>query len=273
MNAKAKVPVLSSIVNFPIIKICIALFLVYVPTFILRSIAEFILYRLAVQNEAVIALVLFGVSSLTVYFMYVLFVNTIEKRPMHELKLDSSALKQTASGGLLGFLTITSVLALLWVTGTITSVGINPDATLLPSVFHHLFFAFLQDVVYFAILFRILEKSLGSWPAIAIAALAFGFKHLLLPGYTLWTVTAQAIEAGLLFSALFILTRRIWCILGFHFAWNFIVSGLIVFNQSRSLQDLFLVTVTGPDFLTGQPIGSEASFITFIVRMGLGLFS
>ena len=169
-------------------------------------------------------------------------------------------------------MTITSLCLTLIVAGYFSISNINESAPLFQSILVHLFFAFLQDMVYFIIIFRISEKRLGSWIAIIIASVIFGFKHLLFPGYTLWSAVAQTIEGGLLFSALFLHTRRIWILFGFYFTWNFVQHGIIGFPEFDKIPSLINLDIKGSDLITGNPVGMEASFVTFILLSGLGIY-
>jgi membrane protease YdiL (CAAX protease family) len=273
MNENVQQPnLLARILKFPLIKIIIGIVLINVPTFIMRSIAQAILSALSIHHVTVTALVVFSIRLLTVYFFYTLFVKLFEKRKASELSLDGSSLKEFFHGGLIALISILVVMGIIWLTGAFRIQGINASATLFRSILYHFFFAFLQDVVYFLIIFRIVEKNLGSWPAIITSSFIFGFKHLLFPGYTLWSVVAQTLEAGILFSALFIMTHRIWMIFGFHFIWNFIEYGLILGFQSEQLVGLFQSDFSGSNLITGMPVGLEASIVTCILLTGLGIY-
>ena len=264
--------IIGIIIHFPLIQIIIGIILVNVPTFILRNIAQFILSSLSVKDAPVEAFVIFSVRSLTVYFAYVLFVRLFEKRKAEEISINPSAFKEISLGGILGLCMITLVMSLMWMTGNFTISGIDHTAPLFQSFLFHSFFAFLQDIVYFAIVFRIIEKSIGSWIAIVVASFVFGFKHLLFPGYTFWSVFAQTLEAGLLFTALFILSRKIWLIYGFHVVWNFVQYGLIMGFDAENLTPLFISDFTGSNLITGMPVGLEASIMTFCIGTTLGMF-
>ena len=264
--------IIGIIIHFPLIQIIVGIILVNVPTFILRNIAQFILSTLTVKNAPVEAFVIFSVRSLTVYFAYVLFVRLFEKRKAEEVSINPSAFKEISLGGILGLLMITLVMSLMWMTGNFAISGIDHTAPLFQSFLFHSFFAFLQDIVYFAIVFRIIEKSLGSWIAIVVASFVFGFKHLLFPGYTFWSVFAQTLEAGLLFTALFILSRKIWLIYGFHVVWNSVQYGLIMGFDAENLTPLFISDFTGSNLITGMPVGLEASIMTFCIGTTLGVF-
>ena len=264
--------IIRKILYFPFCRIIIGIFLVNVPTFILRSIAQFILSSFSIENDTIQSLVIFCVRLLSVYFAYMFFVRTFEKRKAEEISINISTIKELFNGGLIGLVMISIVLTLMGLTGNFTINSVDYSATLFKSFLYHSFFAFLQDIVYFAIIFRIIEKSLGSWIAIIIASLIFGFKHLLFPGYTLWSVIAQTIEAGILFSALFILSRRIWLIFGFHFVWNYIQYGLIQGFDTEGLTPFFNTDFSGSNLVTGKPVGLEASLVTFIIGTFLGIY-
>jgi membrane protease YdiL (CAAX protease family) len=257
--------------GLPLVKIIIGIAIVNVVTFLFRSIAQAILSALAVEHSTMKSTVVFVVRSLTVYFGYSLFVRITEKRKADEIAIDRKSLTQFVSGSALGILSIGIVITILWLLGFFTIVSTNNLPTIFEDIIFHSFFAFIQDVVFVAILFRILEQSYGTWLSMAAASVIFGFQHLLYPGQTLWSVSAQTIEAGILFCSLYVLTRRIWLIFGFHFTWNFIQYAIIGFPIMEHSRPLLVSKFSGLDIITGYPVGLEASLFTFIIGTGLGL--
>ena len=264
--------IFSIILNFMLVRIVIAIILVNIPTFILRSIAQFILSSLSINDNTLSSFLIFCVRLLTVYFAYYFFVKVFEKRKADEISINYASVKELSIGILFGLLSISVIMTLIWITGNFKIIGINNNVSLFQSFLYNFFFAFLQDIVYFAIIFRIIEKRWGSWSAIVIASIIFGFKHLLFPGYTLWSVIAQSFEAGILFSTLFIFTRKIWMIFGFHFAWNFIQYGFFLGIESEKLRALFLSEFSGSNLITGMPVGPEASVFTFFILTSIGIY-
>ena len=103
--------IIERILHFPLIQIIIGIFLVNVPTFILRSIAQFILSSLSIENDTLEALAIFFVRSLAVYFAYILFVQIFEKRKAQEqeISINASAFKEFSLGGALGLFMIAIV--------------------------------------------------------------------------------------------------------------------------------------------------------------------
>jgi len=259
------------ILYFPLVQIIIAIILVNISTFIVRSITQLSLSFLDVKNDNVTTLIIFCMRLFTVYFAYFYFVKVFEKRKAEEISINSTSIKEIFWGLALGISAICTII-IMWLTGNFTITGINNSATLFKSFLHNFFFAFLQDIVYFAIIFRITERNLGSWIAIFIASIIFGFKHLLFPGYTLWSVIAQSFEAGILFSSLFILSRKIWIIFGFHLAWNFIQYGIILGFEPEKLVPLFISKFSGSSLITGLPVGPEASLLTLCLLTSVGIY-
>ena len=71
------------------------------------------------------------------------------------------------------------------------------------------------------ILFRWIEEFGGSWVALAVTSLLFGFGHIVNPNATALSSFAIALEAGLLLGGAYMLTRNLWLAIGLHAAWNF----------------------------------------------------
>jgi len=112
------------------------------------------------------------------------------------------------------------------------------------------------------VLFRVTEEGLGTWAALLISALFFGFAHAGNPGATAWSSAAIAIEAGLLFGLLYHVTRSLPVCMGLHAAWNFCQGTVYGIPVSGLKADGWLVsTRTGPDWLSGGVFGAEASVV------------
>ena len=130
----------------------------------------------------------------------------------------------------------------------------------------------LEETLVRGIVFRILEKSLGSWLALGISAALFGLLHLLNPGATLLNAAAIAIEAGVLLAAAYMLTRRLWLCIGTHIAWNFTQGGIFsVAVSGGASKGLLQSRMIGPDWLTGGTFGAEASVVALGVCLAAGI--
>ncbi|RYG08452.1 MAG: CPBP family intramembrane metalloprotease, partial [Burkholderiales bacterium] len=132
---------------------------------------------------------------------YVLLVRVIERRPLHELAWRKSP--QLLLGLLAALLLFILITLELWMAGayTIQGVGGAPLWTLflltavVPGV--------TEEIISRGILFRLTEEGLGTWIALVVSALFFGFAHSANPGATSWTSLAIALEAGVLFGLLY----------------------------------------------------------------------
>ena len=132
------------ILKFPVVQIITAIILVNIPTFILRSITQFILSSFSIYNDTISTFLIFCVRLLTVYFAYYFFVKVFEKRKADEISINSVSIKELSVGILFGLLSITVILTLMWITGNFKITGINSSASLFKSFLHNFFFAFLQ---------------------------------------------------------------------------------------------------------------------------------
>jgi len=258
------------IINFPVLQIIIAVVLVNVSTFILESLAKLTLSTLNVNNNFITSSLIFVVRMLSVYFIYLYFVKIFEKRKADEISLDKKTMKDFSIGCIIGISLISVTFSLLYLLGYCSIKGINNSPDLFQSFLFAFFFAFLQDIVYFAIIFRIAERHLGTVIAIAIAGIIFGFTHLLFPDYSLWGAIAITIVGAILFSALYIRTRKIWMIFGFHFMYNFIQNGFLL--KIQDMESLLKIRVTGSEIIAGSQNGLESSIIAIILSICIGMY-
>jgi hypothetical protein len=243
--------------------------LINVLTYILRSLAQLALSTIT-QNNIIISSFTFIVRMLSVYFIYFYFVRIFEKRKADEILLDKKAVKDFSIGCIIGLSIISITFLSLYLLGYCSIETVNKSPDFFQSFLFAFFFAFLQDIVYFAIIFRITERHLGSIPAIIIAGIIFGFKHLLFPDYSLWSAIAITIEGAILFTALYIKNRKIWMIFGFHFMYNFIQNG--IFIKTQDMNSLLQIKVTGPEILAGSQNGLESSIIAIILSVFIGTY-
>ncbi|HET6783994.1 MAG TPA: CPBP family intramembrane glutamic endopeptidase [Pseudoxanthomonas sp.] len=122
-----------------------------------------------------------------------------------------------------------------------------------------------EEIICRGILFRLTEEGLGTWIALLVSALFFGFAHASNPGATAWSSIAISIEAGLLFGLLYHLTRSLWWCIGLHAGWNFVQGAVLGIPVSGIKVDgLFDSQLQGPDWLDGGSFGAEASVLTVL---------
>ena len=108
-------------------------------------------------------------------------------------------------------------------------------------------------------IFQNVEEWLGSAVALLITSFLFGLFHILNPNASLVAVLNVGLS-GLAFGYAYLVTRRLWLPIAFHFAWNFFEGPVFGFPVSGLDMGGLLVTGMGPDgsVITGGAFGPEA---------------
>ena len=139
--------------------------------------------------------------------------------------------------------------------------------------------AIYEEVVYRGYFFQTLERRWGADIAFAATMVTFGLTHLAVrvPGASVSLkiigALSIAVEAGILFAAAYLLTRRLWLPIGIHCAWNFFegpVYGTPVTGDNVG-ETVFNGHITGPAWATGGGFGPEASVPALLVGTAIGL--
>ncbi|MBB5960658.1 hypothetical protein FHS29_007286 [Saccharothrix tamanrassetensis] len=128
--------------------------------------------------------------------------------------------------------------------------------------------AVTEEVLFRAVLFRIMEERTGTAVALVVSSLIFGLTHSINGDATLWGVLSIALTGGLLTTAAYVATRSLWLSIGLHFAWNFThagIFGVALSGTTEAPHGLLQTTLSGPTALTGGTFGPEASLIALLV--------
>ena len=207
------------------------------------------------------ALTYLAIALLPAVLTYVFLVRVVERRRPAELAL--RRWPDAFRGLLAGSLLFSTVVGVLWLLGSYHVTGFNPHADWLPALLVAGIGAGIgEEIMFRGVLFRVVEEGLGTWAALVISALFFGFAHAGNPGATAWSSAAIAIEAGLLFGLLYHVTRSLPLCMGLHAAWNFCQGTVYGIPVSGLKADGWLVsTRSGPDWLSGGVFGAEASVV------------
>ena len=131
---------------------------------------------------------------------------------------------------------------------------------------------FVEEVAFRGFIFRWVEELAGSWSALLVSALLFGFAHAGNDNATLFSSVAIAIEAGVLLGAAYMLTRSLWLAVGIHAGWN-LTQGLVfdVAVSGFEMNGMVEARMSGPDWLSGGAFGLEASVIALVIATSAGL--
>ena len=202
---------------------------------------------------------------LAVHFVYCSIVRLLEQRRASELAL-RGAVQETGAGVLLGAGCLTVTVGLIAALGyyRVEEIG---AWTALAAAFHMaVASSYIEEVIFRGVIFRVTEEALGTWLALGITVALFGLVHLGNPNASLYGAAAIGIEAGVLLGAAYILTRRLWLVIGIHFGWNFIQGGVFGPNVSGiRVESLLRSELSGPELLSGGSLGVEGSLFAIIV--------
>ncbi|MFZ6873762.1 CPBP family intramembrane glutamic endopeptidase [Undibacterium sp. Di27W] len=202
---------------------------------------------------------------------YAFYVRLIEKRRVTELAT-FSAWKEWLLGLVMGVMLFVLVLGSLSLLGMFHIDGYNDPKVMLKYLPIFVVVAVMEELFFRGMIFRMMEESMGSVVALLISALAFGFAHASNPGATLFSSIAIAVEAGIAFGAVFMLTRRLAFCFAMHFSWNFTQGAVFSVAVSGTDSKGWLQThMTGPDWLTGGAFGAEASVLTVFLAGMMGV--
>lgn len=212
-------------------------------------------------------------SLVPIALAYWLLVRFVERRKVTELAANK-LLSHSAVGWLVGMGIMLVATGAMAAAGAYRIDGVNPDAYLLgPLVVLGLLPGITEEIIARGILFRVVEEGMGSWVALVFSALLFGFGHAANPNATIWSSVAIAIEAGLLLGMAYAWTRSLWFCMGLHAAWNFTQGPLLGIPVSGfDVKGLLSSHTQGPEIISGGEFGAEASILTLVVCVSLGLF-
>lgn len=219
----------------------------------------------ALQNP-VAALLIGPLLGLLALWLYRVSVRRLEKRPVVELAAPSAA-RRVLTGVAVGVLLASVTIGLLALFGGYRITGWGSLSGALAVIGTMVAVAITEEVLFRAVIFRLVQNRWGTWLALVVSSALFGLIHLLNPGATLWGVLAIAIEAGLMLGAAYVATGSLWLSIGLHFGWN--VAIVAIFGTVTSGSDvagsLVSATTSGPDWLSGGAFGPEGSLFAIAV--------
>lgn len=125
-----------------------------------------------------------------------------------------------------------------------------------------------EEIAFRGVGYRILEELAGTWAAVVVSGVLFGAAHLGNPDATVAGAVGIAV-AGFVFALLYVTTRNLWLMMGFHAAWNVVqgpVLGVIV-SGTGAPNGFLHVEPVGSDLVSGGVFGAEGSLVTVAVMV------
>ena len=131
--------------------------------------------------------------------------------------------------------------------------------------------AFIEELAFRPIIFKHVEELLGSWVSLVVVGLVFGLLHMGDENATPM-VGISLVILGIMLSAAFMLTRRLWLAWGIHAGWNY--SQECLFGMPGKATEYHWVTpqVDGPTWLTGGAFGIEGSVLAAVVGIAFAAY-
>ncbi|AUP80553.1 CPBP family intramembrane glutamic endopeptidase [Flavivirga eckloniae] len=258
-------PTLKKIIHFPLIKIVLGIaiclgVLIGVQNLVTKPIVYYL-----IDNKPTGDTIINYFSVITLLLSYFYFFKLYEKRDIKELS--KTNLKTELLGGFLfGFLVLSLVILTLYLLGHYTVVSISDFSYLLAPFSFLVIAALIEEVFFRLIIYRIIEKWLGTYLALIIISIIFTVPHLLNDNVTLLSVLLL-LTFGFAHSIMYTYTKRLWLPFAFHLGWNFAQpfygSNLSGTEEGHIINSNF----DGPILLIGSEFGIEDSILSIILLL------
>jgi hypothetical protein len=229
-------------------------------------------YRTSFTHGPLTALAATVMAGATMLIVYASLVVYIERRTVGELALRPMA-RELGLGLLLGFGLYSVCMLILMALGNYRIDGLRDWHILLAGMATPLATGVYEELLFRGGVFRLTQEWFGSWVALVVSSLVFGFVHWGVEGATLQGLVSISIWAGVLLSATYLLTGRLWLGIGLHAAWNYtqgtVYSSIVSGNAPP--EGFFKSTLQGSEWLTGGVFGVEASVVALAVCGTVGV--
>jgi membrane protease YdiL (CAAX protease family) len=202
---------------------------------------------------------------------YGALVAAAERRRPVEVLPYRGMIADISIGALIGFILLCSLTALLWSLGLYQVQTGHWQHVFDSFVFNSYLSGMMEELLFRAVLLRILGRAFGLTWGLLLSALLFGVAHLTHGDWL--AVVGIAINAGLTMGLLYIATGSIWMSIGLHTVWDFTEDSLLGVNSHNGL--LRSTPVAGkPELLTGGQFGPDASVLSMVVGalLAAGIF-
>lgn len=194
---------------------------------------------------------------------YRYYVAKIEKRVPDELATPGAA-RETGVGLAAGVALSLSVIGALAAAGAFQIIGSNSWTVVFKPMAELVLVAVFEELLFRAIMLRILQQSLGTRWALAISSVMFALAHFPNDGVSALGLLIT-VAAGWMFGVAYLRTGRLWLTAGLHFAWNFVTGTVFSLPVSGGVAKGWIIARTsGPEWLSGGVYGLEASAVTLL---------
>jgi uncharacterized protein len=249
------------IFHFALTKITIGIFvcvgIVIIGQMILGKFLDFTLININKEYKDLIIGIFVSTLSL---LSYIQLFKMYEKRDISELST-KNLIKNLGLGLFIGIFLQSLTILVIYLNNGFFVISINSFLSIIPALSMAFTSAIFEEILFRGIIFRITEEKLGSYIALLISGLFFGFLHLTNPHSSLTYALGIAIQAGFLLGVAYIFSRNLWFPIAIHFSWNFSQSGIFGANTSGITigKSLLTTKIQGSELITGGNFGPEGS--------------
>lgn len=243
--------------------LCVALVIVF------NAVAKAALWLLGLLRHAdsVNRLVAAVAGCIAILLVYRFAVVLGERRDVPELAL-RRAPRELLLGLAIGAAAISAVIAVQWLAGWVVIESRSIDAVAL-ALRDSIRSGVVEELILRLVIFRLLWRAFGIWPALIGASLLFGALHLANPDSSLFAALCLVAGEGIGIG-LYLLTGRIWASIGMHAAWNFTqgwIFGAVVSGTTEIAGGPLVLGPAArvPELLSGGGFGPEASLAAMLV--------
>lgn len=263
-------PLWRRIVEFPLVAMVLAILAVVLGLGLLSLAATPLPLENLPENTLI---VMNGLAvPIIVFAIYKLVVTRLGDQPRDDLPIDTR-MHDLWRGALGAGLLMSAIVALVAALGSYRIEGWGGSTSWVFILFAGgVQAAFVEEVLMRGILFRFLEEFGGSWFALVVSSLIFGFLHAANDNATLLSSFAIAVEAGVLLGGAYMLSRNLWLAIGVHFGWN-LVQGYVwdVPVSGHAVDGMVESRVSGSELISGGMFGLEASVVAMVLATAAGV--
>jgi membrane protease YdiL (CAAX protease family) len=253
------------ITRFALVRIVLAALAAIVPVVVIMVLAH------QIPDKAMRAVWPQLLSAAACVWGYRLYVRKIEARAVTEFSRPG-ALHELMTGVSAGIALFAAIITILAALGSYHILGMDSVAVLVKPFAEMAMVAVVEEILFRGVLFRIPERSLGSWAALVISSAIFALAHVPNAGVTVLAVAATVL-AGVVFAAAYMATRRLWLPVGLHFGWNYISDAVFsVPTSGQAAKGLLHGQLSGPVWLSGGEYGVEGSVLTVVAMLVAALY-
>jgi membrane protease YdiL (CAAX protease family) len=265
-NPQSKI---GKIINFPFVRIAVAI-LFLIPIIAISNAVSYLTDSINEPLHSITSIIRFIVTFALFLISYHFYTKIVEKRKALEMSKDNAFLEWLI-GFLISFVLVGSMVLVMSISGFYKIESTNGMLLLIKNFAFFGLGAFTQTLLFRLIIFKNIEEFLGTWIAVIISAAFFGFAHIINENATFITSLSLMISEIMLVGS-FILTRRVWLVWGIHMGWNFLQAGVFGMpNSGITFNGYIKPLINGPTWLTGGAFGIEASVISFLMNVIVGI--